>query len=221
MGRMTNLMYASLVVAMVCVPALFGAESAVSQEIAASSLLDRWQPIIAEASQRFGIPEAWIRAVMRAESGGRTTLDGQPITSRAGAMGLMQVMPETWAALRAHYGFDADAYDPRDNIMAGTAYLRELYERYGYPNLFAAYNAGPGRLNEHLFNGQPLPDETLAYLATLGQPAFEPLRAPAITSRTSLFYPLSTAVGMQSTPIATPSPGGLFVPLNTVPERNR
>ena len=217
---MTNLMYATLVTGMVCVSALFSTESAVAQEVAASSLRDQWRPIIAEASQRFGIPEVWIRAVMRAESGGRTTLDGQPITSRAGAMGLMQVMPETWAALRARYGFGADAYDPRDNIMAGTAYLRELYERYGYPNLFGAYNAGPGRFDEHLFNRQPLPDETLAYLATLDQPAFEPLRAAAIPSGISLFYPLSADVGTTATLTATPSPGGLFVPLNTVPQRN-
>src|SRR3546814_3188173 len=50
--------------------------------------VDRWRPIIAEASRTFGVPEAWIVAVMRAESGGHTMLDGRPITSRAGAMGL-------------------------------------------------------------------------------------------------------------------------------------
>src|SRR3546814_17699930 len=59
--------------------------------------VDRWQPYIAEASARFGVPVEWIERVMRAESGGRTTLGGRPIVSHAGAMGLMQIMPGTWA----------------------------------------------------------------------------------------------------------------------------
>ena len=59
-----------------------------------------WQPLIAEASQRFGVSENIISSVIRAESGGRITLNGRPITSRAGAMGLMQLMPGTWAELR-------------------------------------------------------------------------------------------------------------------------
>src|SRR3546814_948782 len=58
--------------------------------------VQRWRPFIAEASARFGIPAAWIERVMRAESGGRTRLHGEPITSWAGAMGLMQLMPGTW-----------------------------------------------------------------------------------------------------------------------------
>jgi soluble lytic murein transglycosylase-like protein len=58
--------------------------------------LDRWQPFITEASLRFNVPERWIRAVMQAESGGQTMLNGHPITSNAGAMGLMQVMPGTY-----------------------------------------------------------------------------------------------------------------------------
>jgi soluble lytic murein transglycosylase-like protein len=59
----------------------------------------RWRPFIAEASRRFGVPAAWIERVMRAESGGRTTRNGRPISSPAGAMGLMQLMPATWAEL--------------------------------------------------------------------------------------------------------------------------
>ncbi|HVA14047.1 MAG TPA: lytic transglycosylase domain-containing protein [Stellaceae bacterium] len=208
-----------LATGMVCVFAVAKAEIAAAQEIVASSSLDRWQAFIAEASRRYGIPEAWIRAVLRAESGGRTTLRGRPITSPAGAIGLMQVMPKTWAELRARYGFGADPYDPRANILAGTAYLRELYERYGYPNLFAAYNAGPGRFDAYLFNGEKLPDETLAYLASLGQPVFEPPRAPIAASGTSLFFPLRTVSGRVANSVPTSSSGGLFVPLNTVPER--
>jgi hypothetical protein len=48
-------------------------------------------------------------------------------------MGLMQIMPETWAILRAHSGLGANPYDPHDNIRACAAYLRELHDRYGTP----------------------------------------------------------------------------------------
>ncbi len=183
-----------------------------AQAIEAPSPLDRWQGFITEASRRFGVPEAWIRAVMRAESGGRTMFGGRPITSHAGAMGLMQIMPETWQELRGRYGFGADPYDPHDNIVAGTAYLRELYDRYGYPNLFAAYNAGPARFDAHLLAGKPLPPETLAYLASLGQPDFAAPRLPAVPSGTGLFFSLYSSFGTASI-LPAASSDGLFVPL--------
>lgn len=116
---------------------------------------------IEEAAQRFRIPAAWIRAVMRAESAG----DVRAISS-AGAMGLMQIMPATWAELRVRHGLGRNPYDPRDNILAGAAYLREMYDRYGSPGFLAAYNAGPGRYEEYLA-GRPLPAETRAYVAAL------------------------------------------------------
>jgi hypothetical protein len=116
---------------------------------------------IAEAAQRFGVPEAWIRAVMRVESAG----DVRAISS-AGAMGLMQVMPATWAELRVRHRLGGNPYDPRDNILAGAAYLREMHDRYGSPGFLAAYNAGPGRYEAYLA-GRPLPAETRAYVATL------------------------------------------------------
>lgn len=131
----------------------------------------RWQHLIAEASVRFGIPVAWIERVMRAESGGRTTLGGRPIVSRAGAMGLMQLMPGTWAEMRAAHGLGDDPHDPRDNILAGTAYLRRMYDRFGYPGMFAAYNAGPARYADHLARGRALPQETRAYLANVAGPS--------------------------------------------------
>jgi len=133
----------------------------------AESVTD-WQPYITEASLRFGVPTAWIERVMQAESRGRTRLDGRPIRSRAGAMGLMQLMPGTWAAMRARLGLGTDPDDPRDNILAGTLYLRLMYDRFGYPGLFAAYNAGPGRYAAHLTTGSALPGETVAYLRTVG-----------------------------------------------------
>lgn len=130
----------------------------------AESMKD-WRPYIAEAAQRFAIPENWIERVIRAESGGRTSLNGSPIRSRAGAIGLMQLMPTTWAEMRENYVLGPDPDDPRDNILAGTAYLRLLYDRFGYPGLFAAYNAGPGRYAEHIARGRALPGETIAYSA--------------------------------------------------------
>lgn len=118
---------------------------------------------IAEASQRFGIPAAWIIAVMRAESAG----DMRAISS-AGAMGLMQVMPDTWAELRIRHALGHDPLDPRDNILAGTAYLREMWDRYGnVVAMLAAYNAGPNRYDEYHVADRPLPAETRAYVASL------------------------------------------------------
>lgn len=122
---------------------------------------DPFAGFIAEASQRFGIPERWIRAVMRVESAG----DVRAISS-AGAMGLMQIMPETWTELRTQHRLGRDPYDPRDNILAGAAYLREMHDRYGSPGFLAAYNAGPGRYEEYLA-GRPLPAETRAYVTAL------------------------------------------------------
>ncbi|KAA0968176.1 lytic transglycosylase domain-containing protein [Aureimonas fodinaquatilis] len=118
---------------------------------------------IAEAAQRFGMPEHWIIAVLRAESAG----DVRAVSS-AGAMGLMQVMPSTWTELRGRYGLGRDPYDPRENILAGTAYLREMFDRYGnVPAMLAAYNAGSGRYDEYLSAGRTLPAETRAYVAAL------------------------------------------------------
>lgn len=121
--------------------------------------------LIKEASRRFGVPERWIRAVMNIESAGDLRA-----RSRKGAMGLMQIMPETWVDLRIRHGLGNNPYDPRNNILAGAAYLRELHDRYGSPGFVAAYNAGPGRYEQFLV-GRPLPAETRAYVATLA-PSF-------------------------------------------------
>lgn len=133
--------------------------------------LSRWQPHIAEASRRYAVPEIWIRAVMRTESAGCTHLHGRPITSSAGAMGLMQLMPATWTQLQQHHGLGNDPHDPRENILAGTAYLREMTDRFGVPGAFAAYHAGPGRYQSHLLHGAALPVETHRYLARVSAAA--------------------------------------------------
>lgn len=131
----------------------------------------RLDPFITEASARFRIPEAWIRAVLAAES----AHDVRAVSS-AGAMGLMQVMPNTWDKLRDRYRLGDDPFDPRDNILAGAAYLREMLDRYGtIGGMLAAYNAGPARYDEYLEPGRPLPAETRDYVAALapilgGQP---------------------------------------------------
>src|ERR1700759_4342145 len=132
----------------------------------------RWPPLIAKASKRFGVPDSWIRAVMQAESGGRLTLNGKPIVSDAGAMGLMQLMPATYAEMRAQYGLGRDPFDPHDNVFAGAAYLRWLRGKYGYPTMFAAYNDGPGNLEDTLRTGGLLPAETRLYLGDV-PPAVE------------------------------------------------
>lgn len=129
--------------------------------------VETWRPLASAAAARFELPEAWVLAVIEAESGGRTEIGGRPTTSHAGAMGLMQIMPRTWASLRAAYRLGSNPHDPADNIVAGTAYLRAMYDRFGYPGLFAAYNAGPGRYGEYVARGRPLPRETRDYVARI------------------------------------------------------
>jgi len=146
------------------VPSAFDTESGMTP----AQLLNRWDGDISEASKRFHIPKSWIRAVMARESGGRTMLaQGLPMVSDAGAIGLMQVLPETYGEMRVQYRLGADPFNTHDNIMAGAAYLRWLRGKYGYPAMFAAYNAGPGRLEEHLAKGTKLPAETRAYIGAV------------------------------------------------------
>jgi hypothetical protein len=123
---------------------------------------DRIERFVTEAALRFGIPASWITAIMQAESRG----DVRAVSPK-GAMGLMQIMPQTWADLRSRYSLGVDPFDPHDNILAGAAYLRELHDRYGAAGFLAAYNAGPGRYEDHLASGRPLPVETQAYVAAL------------------------------------------------------
>ena len=153
------------------------------------SSVRRWEPLIAEAAQRFGVSKSIIVSVIRAESGGRTTLNGRPITSRAGAMGLMQLMPATWAELRSELRLGPNPYDPRDNILAGTAYLRQLGDRFGYPGMIAAYNAGPARYAAYLARRQRLPAETVAYLNAVTGGA-QPASITPLTRPTELMFVL-------------------------------
>lgn len=156
-----------------------------------------WEPLVREAALRFGVPEAWIAAVIAVESAGDPAA-----RSPAGAMGLMQLMPETWRALARAHDLGEDAYLPRANVLAGAAYLRALYDRYGREGFLAAYNAGPGRYEDHLLRGRPLPPETRRYvlevLSRIASPEDVPLLRGAGRER------LAVASDWRA--------GGLFVP---------
>ena len=189
-GRIALLLLSGLSLSLVESGAVFAQPATAGQQ----QIGHPFAAYVAEAARRFRIPEHWIVAVMGAESAGATRA-----VSSAGAMGLMQVMPDTWDHLRARYRLGRDPFDPRDNILAGAAYLREMYDRYGaIPAMLAAYNAGPARYDEYLATGRPLPAETRAYVDLL---------APA----------LDAAAPSPNAPGASPSPpdwreAPLFVP---------
>src|SRR6185312_14976606 len=149
------------------------------QQMNPAQLINRWREPVDKAARRFGVPVAWINAVMRMESGGRTMLSqNQRMISAKGAVGIMQVLPQTYQEMRLQYKLGADPFDPGDNIRAGAAYLKWLKGKYGYPALFAAYNAGPGQVEDLTAQGKPLPAETRAYLAGISRI----LNGPAVTS---------------------------------------
>lgn len=156
---------------------------------------------------------------------------GEPkAVSPKGVMGLMQLMPETWAELRDQYDLGADPFDPRTNILAGTAYLKAMQDRFGYPALFAAYNAGPGRYEDHLRTGKPLPAETRAYVARIAKMLADAggfarhgtISAPAgtrnpdqVASGQRLFFSLSPTKNEAASDENSVPNGALFVPLST------
>jgi hypothetical protein len=157
-----SILWTSAALVLLAVAGIAHAEPVAPEQHNVAAAADPISTMVAEASQRFGIPASWIRAVMQVESFG----DVRALSPK-GAMGLMQIMPESWATLRSRYGLGADPYDAHDNILAGAAYLRELLDRYGSPGFLAAYNAGPARYEDHLATGRALPAETQAYVATL------------------------------------------------------
>jgi soluble lytic murein transglycosylase-like protein len=206
--------------------------------IVRTAIGDPYAAFVAEASRRFGIPAAWLRAIMRVES--RAKL--RAISSK-GAMGLMQIMPETWAELRVRYGLGRDPFDAHDNILAGAAFLREMHDRYGSPGFLAAYNAGPGRYEDYRDRRRPLPPETVTYVAQLlpllgGDDAAMPvlvaasdplawMRAPLFIARSDDTRTAAPAasnapsadaphpVAVRDLSAVAPQSGGLFVALST------
>jgi soluble lytic murein transglycosylase-like protein len=182
--------------------------------------MERWQSIISAAAERFGLPPAWLGAVIEAESAGCTSMNGRPTTSRAGAIGLMQLMPVTWLRYQRRLGLGTDPYDPHDNILAGAAYLRELYDRYGIEGFLAAYQAGPTRYEEYLVRSRALPAETLDYIARVRRflkrigPSSPALPAPHSHSVSPLFVTRGDRRRLANRPETSARESALFVPLN-------
>lgn len=116
------------------------------------------EPIIAKASRHYGVDTGLIKAVIKAES------DFNPrAVSSAGARGLMQLMPATARGLGV-----SDFFDPEQNVMAGTRFLRDLLKRYNgdLDSTLAAYNWGPGNVDRR---PDRLPQETRSYLQRVKQ----------------------------------------------------
>ena len=110
--------------------------------------------IIDKASKRYGVESGLIKAVIKAES----NFNPRAVSS-AGAQGLMQLMPATARGLGV-----SDSFDPEQNVMAGTRFLKDMLQHYGgnVDEALAAYNWGPGKVDR---NGcDNLPRETRAYL---------------------------------------------------------
>ncbi len=105
------------------------------------------------AADKYGLPRQLVRSVMAAESG----FQAQAVSPK-GAIGLMQLMPETAQAL------GVDPYDPAQNVDAGTRYLRDLLNQYDYGlwHALAAYNAGPAAVDK--YRGIPPYAETIRYV---------------------------------------------------------
>lgn len=168
-GTMARLITVALIIALGNGSTSFAEAKTPSRHKYGHSFSDRIASYVAEAEKRFSIPASWIYAVMHVESHGV-----RHAISPKGAMGLMQIMPKTWASLRDRYHLGPDPFELRDNILAGTAYLRELHDLYGSPGDLAAYNAGPERYEEYRDHRRSLPAETRAYVAKL---------APVISAR--------------------------------------
>jgi soluble lytic murein transglycosylase-like protein len=126
-----------------------------------SATAERFDELVQEHATRQSLRPELVRAVIQVESG----FDPRA-TSSKGAMGLMQLMPDTARLLGVR-----DAYDPAENIRGGTAYLRQLLNRYGNDEqlALAAYNAGPGAVDR--FDGIPPYRETREYVRKVGSKA--------------------------------------------------
>jgi soluble lytic murein transglycosylase-like protein len=177
------------------------------------TLLDRWNPVVREAAKKYHIPPLWLRAVMRNETGGRTVQEGdRPITSQAGALGVMQLMPETYSQMADLHGLGANPFRARDNVFAAAAYLSWLKARYGFPGMFGAYNFGPGNWEDHLHRKRALPAETRNYVKQIT--AYLKDSDAGIVNAVHLTRPDGSAVAIDTDSISAivATSGGQFAP---------
>ena len=186
-------------------PAMLQAQSTTPSQATSTKQQSDLQSIIREAAAQYQLPEAWITEVIRAESNGNAKA-----VSPKGAKGLMQIMPGTWAYLRRKLRIGTNPFAVRDNVMAGSAYLRELYDRFGFPGCLAAYNAGPGRYSSYVKGKRGLPRETVNYVSIItsrlgrrsvslggGKRKFS-IKAAARPSASALFVRTSNAIDEQT-----------------------
>jgi len=121
------------------------------------------QQAVGQAAQALGINPEWGMRVQHAETGNEP--NAANAVSSAGAIGAMQLMPGTAAGLTNPDGTLINPHDPMQNINGGLQYLGQLKQRYGSPVIAtAAYNAGPGRVDDWLAGKKPLPNETINYV---------------------------------------------------------
>jgi hypothetical protein len=181
---------------------------------------DPWGPYVRIASRRFDVPAPWIRWVMQVESGGHEYIGGQLIVSAAGAMGLMQLEPGTYRQMAEQYGLGNDPFNPYDNVMAGAAYIHQMYQVYGSPGFLAAYDAGPGRLDAYMHRDQPLPYETINYVAMIAPhiQGFYPANRSAADALALNTEPASEAPGILPPGFTPDAPRPRFAQLPPSPK---
>ncbi|MDD5489065.1 MAG: lytic transglycosylase domain-containing protein [Candidatus Moranbacteria bacterium] len=143
-----------------------GKYDAISLKNSIRDRINSYNDIIKEASEKYGVPEYMIKAVIYQESRGVYDATG-PMTKYGQAVGLMQLIPSTASGLGV-----ANSKDPYQNIMGGTKYLSQLYnnEKYGNKNwerTLIAYNWGEGNLTKKYDNGSALPAETAKYVPSV------------------------------------------------------
>ncbi len=235
--RVARMLWVASITLALTLPAACDKAHAESTAFAPATNPNPYLPFVTEASRRFNIPASWISSVIRVESRGNPKA-----VSPKGAIGLMQIMPDTWAYLQSRYQLGADPFDPHDNVVGGTAYLRELYDRFGATGFLAAYNAGPAHFQDYLTGLLPLPNETKRYVATLGQmlpdlhfddaafavtsvPRWQRaalfMTAPAPSPPTGTAPPghAPNAASIAPASTLTPQSNGLFVPVRTTNQR--
>jgi soluble lytic murein transglycosylase-like protein len=166
----------------------------------AARRISEYDDLIVEHASRHALQPDFVRAVIQAESGFNPRA-----RSPKGAMGLMQLMPQT----AAEYGV-VNAYDPAENIRAGVAYLKSLMTRYGndVSLALAAYNAGPGAVDKY---GRAVPPykETRAYVAEIRKNTDA---THAVNSPTAVYKLIRVVDGHEIVSYSNkPSPGAVLV----------